>query len=366
MVFSQLFAKTSSMFEPTQNPTTSAQPVVPGTSLLALMGAIESSDTEIVQKPLSHEVQFNPEGINDEGEHYALDAATRSRLWDACGAPVRYWQNHTPAFQAMGFAAHAARGDFGAAPVLVIRNRELVTIARGELLSLPNSDVIRAVQDALGNDSESLSVAQIGGDPDCLDVELVSASQAISVRTGDIVQSGLHIMHRRFSDEATLVEAFVYRLVCSNGMTRRECSGLRTRKLPIDFPNNRALQINQIRRLTQETWKGLRVQREALRATSERRVHVEELLTRWIHRARISPRLMARVLAAWQAEGSEETHYGAVNALTRVATHDLSLSLRQRRVLASLAGLLAFSEVHICPRCFSVLGRGAGEASLAA
>jgi hypothetical protein len=66
--------------------------------------------------------------------------------------------------------------------------------------------------------------------------------------------------------------------------------------------------------------------------------------------------MMPRLLAAWRTEGEENSHYGAVNALTRVATHDLDLSERQRRVLASLAGILAFSEVHVCPRCFSVLG----------
>jgi hypothetical protein len=66
--------------------------------------------------------------------------------------------------------------------------------------------------------------------------------------------------------------------------------------------------------------------------------------------------MMPRLLEAWRVEGEENTHYGAVNALTRVATHDLDLSERQRRVLAALAGILAFSEVHLCPRCFSVLG----------
>jgi hypothetical protein len=76
--------------------------------------------------------------------------------------------------------------------------------------------------------------------------------------------------------------------------------------------------------------------------------------------------MMPRLLAAWRVEGSETTHYGAVNALTRVGTHDQELSDRQRRVLASLGGLLAFSNVHICPRCFSVLGTASDEAEEAA
>jgi hypothetical protein len=222
--------------------------------------------------------------------------------------------------------------------------------------------VLRAAEETLGTEGESLFVARIGHDSEGVDVDLVSPSKAIAVRRGDIVQSGLHIVHHPFGSHATLIEAFIYRLVCGNGMTRRECvSGgdrpARTRKLPVDFPNNRELQMAQIRRLTRQTWDGLQVQLDTLRATSERPAHVEELLARWLQRARMSVRtMMARLLDAWREEGAENTYYGAVNALTRVATHHQDLSERQRRALASLAGLLSFSDVHICPRCFSVLG----------
>ena len=64
---------------------------------------------------------------------------------------------------------------------------------------------------------------------------------------------------------------------------------------------------------------------------------------------------MDRLLRAWRDEGAEDTYYAAVNALTWVASHDSELSNRQRRVLSLLGGMLAFSGVHICPRCFSVL-----------
>ena len=125
--------------------------------------------------------------------------------------------------------------------------------------------------------------------------------------------------------------------------------------------------MDQIRRLVGQTLQGLEPQLMEIQATSQRPANVEELLLRWLQRARISPRnIMPRLLEAWRLEGSEATHYGAVNALTRVGTHDPELSDRQRRVLASLGGLLAFSNVHICPRCFSVLGNGNDEADEAA
>jgi hypothetical protein len=290
-----------------------------------------------------------------------MDQELRIRLLDKANAPARYFEKHNPSFQAAALAEHASRGDFGRRPALVMRGSELITIKRGDLRSLPNADAIKAVAEGLENESEGLTVARIGRNAAQLDVELVSPSKAITVRTGDIVQSGLHIVHERFGDQATLIEAFVYRLICSNGMTRRECAGdhqSRTRRLPVDFPNSWELQMEQIRRLTQQTWNGLQGQLSALQATSTRPARVEELLTRWLQRARISANtMMPRLLAAWREEGEENTQFGAVNALTRVATHDRQLSERQRRVLASLAGLLAFSHVHICERCFSVLTR---------
>jgi len=195
----------------------------------------------------------------------------------------------------------------------------------------------------------------------------VSPSKAIAVRPGDIVESGISIIHAPYGNEPTMIQAFTLRQICSNGMKRRECvsrDGIgRTRKLSVDYPNGRELQLNQIRRLAQQHWNGLQSQLEALRATSERRANVEELLNSWLLRARISRReMMPRLLAAWQAEGADNTLYAAVNALTRVATHDPELSTRQRHVLSALGGLLAFSEVHLCPRCYSVLTTLRGSA----
>lgn len=340
----------------------------PPTTVDELVAASAGWDAEFSEIRLNpHDLRFQPDGILYSGEVIRMDQSARTRAFNRIGAPSSYFEAHSPELQAAALGEHAALGDFGSRPTLVLRNGQLVTIAKGELLSLSDADTISAVREALGDESSRLVLAKIGRDSERLDVELVSPSKAITVRPGDIVQSGLHIVHYRFGNQATLIEAFIHRLICSNGMTRRECvrDGLmRTRKLPVDFPNNRELQMNQIRRLTQQNWNGLQAQLEALRATSERPARVEELLTRWLQRARISVRaMMPRLRAAWQEEGAEETHYGAVNALTRVATHHRDLKERQRRVLASLAGLLAFAEVHICERCFSVLTRSAADSA---
>jgi len=310
-------------------------------------------------------LRFEPAGIIYCGQLISMDQACRTRLFTKIGAPGRYLEQHSPVLQATLLTEHAMRGDFGQRPTVVMNRNSFVTIAQGELRSLPIADVISAAQDGLGNDADGLVVTRIAGYPGRLDVEIVSPSKAIAVRPGDIVQSGLHIDHQRFGNRATLIESFTYRLVCTNGMTRRQCSGegcARTRRLPVNLPNSSELQLAQIRRLVRRNWDGLQEQLDVLRATAERPARVRELLSQWLRNVRVSPvTMLERLLTAWNVEGAENTFYGAVNALTRVATHDRELSERQRRVLGSLAGVLAFSAKHVCDRCFSVISRAVEE-----
>ena len=328
----------------------------------------DAEHTEIGMGP--DRVTFDAEGLQLDGQRIRMDQRDRNRLFKKVGAPEWYMKKHGARFQAAALSEHFDRRDFGRRPKLVLRDGEFYTITRGDLVDLRHTEVLDAIAEALGKEGKSLSVARIVRHDERLEVELVSTLKAIAVRPGDIVQAGLHIVHAPYGNEATVIQAFNKRLVCSNGMTRRECVSrdgiVRTRKLAVDYPNGRELQLSQIRRLASQHWNGLQAQLEALRATTERRANVEELLNNWLLRARISRQeMMPRLMAAWRKDGAESTHYGALNALTHVGTHDLDLSARQRRVLSALGGLLAYSQVHLCPRCYSLLAtmRGGAEVS---
>ena len=332
------------------------QPGTNAATFSGLIAAVREWESEISQIAVCpRDLRFFSRGVTHGERFFGLDEPARNRLFRKVGAPIGYLTEHTSAFQAAALAEHANRGDFGLTAKLVVRNDQIITSLKDNLLALSNASVLTAVTDALGRDVDNLLIRKFDVDYDHLEVVLVSPSKAITVRAGDVVQSGLRITHHRFGGPATLVEAFVYRLVCSNGMTRRECVGegsSRTRKLPIDDPGSHELQMNQIYRVT-------------FKATRDRRAHVEELLGRWLQRGRLSPRLLLpRLMHAWREEGSEDTVYGAVNALTRVATHDTELRDRQRRALTVLGGLLAFSQTHICDRCFSILATGTESVSL--
>jgi Domain of unknown function (DUF932) len=336
------------------------------TTLNDLVSSAALWDAEFSELALEGDgLEFDPNGVVHKGTLIPIDKASRTQLFNKFGAPGDYLERHSPELQAAILTELAALGKFGQHPTLVMQHGNFLTIAKGELRYLAIGDVIRAVQEGLGNESDGLLVTRISGYPEKIDVELASPNKEIAVRPGDIVQAGLRIVHERFGNKATLIESFIYRLVCTNGMTRRQCSGegfARTRRLPVTLANSRELQMGQLRRLASHNWDGLQAQLETLRDTSERPARVRELLTQWLRNVRISPDTMLdRLLTAWEEEGRENTFYGAVNALTRVATHHHDLSERQRHVLGSLAGILAFSANHLCERCFSVLARAHAE-----
>lgn len=296
---------------------------------------------------------------------------TRERLLAKAGAPVTYLKERGIDVQIIALRDHFRQGDFGPAPKLILRHGQLFTLRSDNLVELAHSEVLNAVAEPLGESAASLTVSQIGYADGRLEMDLVSPTKAIEVRRGDVVTAGLHIEHSRYRDQATQVQSFVYRLVCENGMTRRECVSadgiVRIRKLPASHPRAKELLLDQVRRLTARTWHRLEPQLLELRATSERRADVPHLLRQWVQRARFStrstpsnrtrrvPTVMDRLLAAWRDSGAEDTYYAAVNALTWVGSHDRELSPRERRTLSLLGGMLAFSGVHLCPRCFSLL-----------
>ena len=307
-------------------------------------------------------LKIGAEEIRIEGEPFSFSAEARERVYSIVTAPATFMRPLSPRLQAEILTEVFHRDTWGNRLSVALCGAEVFSIFRGGLGRLGQFDVVTAVSEALGDDVHSLSVTRIVSNADQLDVDLATPRKSVDVRTGDTVRGGFHISHSIFGKQATSIEMFTHRLVCLNGMIHRDCpsqSGAsRTRKLPANHPNGRELQMEQVRRLTAQAWEQLEPVLAELKATQERKADVENVLTGWLQRARISTEAMLpRLKEAWQQDGGENTQYAAINALTRVATHREDVSVRQRRTLASLAGLLAFSNVHICPRCFTVLSQ---------
>lgn len=174
------------------------------------------------------------------------------------------------------------------------------------------------------------------------------------------MRAGLKIEHHRFGRTATSIVGFEDRLVCSNGLVSRVChkgEAQRTRRLPASCGNSRQRLMAQVRALTIIQWQAAHAQLDGLRKTTETTVEPPKLMRRWLREAGLlTDKMLDLLMDAWHREGEENTLYGVVNAISFVATHS-SLSERKRRILASMAGLLAFSTVHICDRCMAVITR---------
>jgi hypothetical protein len=308
-------------------------------------------------------VEVSDDCLRIEGQSFNFGPEARKRAYKAITAPVDFLSDLSTETQDVVLSDVLRRGDWGKQVSVAVRGNEVFAICRGDLIRLRMHEVIIAAMEALGENAHTLTPTRIGTDGDVLDVEFTTPRKSVDVRAGDTVQGGLHILHSQFAEQATLVEMFSLRCVCTNGMFHKSCPAQggagRTRKLSVHHANARELQMEQIARLTKQAWDGLEAILAEFQRTRERKADVEALLTGWLHRARISTdAMMPRLREAWQQDGGENTQYGAINALTRVATHGENLSARQRRVLSSLAGLLTFSNVHICPRCFTVLSQG--------
>jgi hypothetical protein len=338
-----------------------------GTPLSQLVPAAKAFGAKFSKNRVDiQELRFDQEGVIYKGRLYRMNQDRRTRLFDKLGAPGKYLKLLPAKLQADALAFHADSGKFRRSPLLITTGDEAVTFRWGNLICLEDFEVLEAVADPLGADADSLLLQKIELTDESLNIQFVTPRKTIEVTPGDIVQSGLSINHHRFGSQATWIEAYNFRLACSNGMTRRECVNgelTHTRRLSADDPENKILQIKQIRQLTKQTWNGLQQQLEAFRATAERPADVVTLLRSWLRKARISEKkMMPKLLAAWAREGSERTEYAAVNALTWVASHDDdAVKQRQRRLLASMAGLIAFKRVHLCKSCLSILTGASDE-----
>jgi hypothetical protein len=288
-----------------------------------------------------------------------LEDAGLRRFARAVNAPFLYLDDLPPTLRAMLFQHHLDNGDLGQNVSLFARGDRVVAFADPGLLRLSGGEVLDAVLEGFGSDVGNLGVLKLEFLDESVEVDLVGYQTHDEIAPGDVLQAGLRVTHSFIAEHAEWVEAFIFRLVCSNGLVHRECisrRGPRTRRLPVGYPNGKELQRDQLRRLAAQAWEALGPKLGAIRSLANERINFEPLVLRWLEKARLSTRtLMPFLLDAWQAEGAQPTMYAVMNALTFVGTHGEGLTLRQRRILTRLAGLMAFRRIHLCPKCFSFI-----------
>jgi hypothetical protein len=301
---------------------------------------------------------------------FALTEQGAQNLCKLIRAPWPYVKTLGPVMLAALLNHHFQQKDYKPArlnndnTLVAFRGGEFVTLIRAELPSLAAHQVVAAVRKGIGAASASVYVPRFTVDDDSFCMEAVSDAVTTEVRVGDILHAGLRVQHSTRAAFATRIEPYILRLACLNGLTRVECvrrdsarSTPRMRRLDERHGNSLERQSDQIIRHTQHAWQLMAPKLDTVRALSEREFDWNHL-DGFSAQARFSTPLRERLRAAWEIEGSESTAFGALNALTRLATHDAELSPRQRFHVERVAGMFAGHQSRVCPHCLSILRQG--------
>lgn len=260
---------------------------------------------------------------------------------------------------------------------LVSRDGWFVDLDRADLITLSGVEILEAIRAGLGETSAALKVETLNLRYDSFQIDLIADRF-----TGGELGGGIHVNHSFLGRYATRVTTYVIRQVCSNGMIQRECVGsrevARTRRLE-DLPHNRAMQIEQVRRLAEEAAKRITPTFESIGSLRIKALKDEtavyRVMEQFLRNARMhSKHMMALLRLAWKHElgGNRElSYYGVLNAFTWLATHSSRIeeaelktielttnhlpSELQTAQLFRLSGVFANQANHLCPECYRVM-----------
>lgn len=182
-------------------------------------------------------------------------------------------------------------------------------------------------------------------------------------KQGDIVRFGISLKHNSVGMMPSSVSCVAYRLVCSNGMVSPVClpSGqkMRIRRSTDDGAEKT---LDRIREATRQAFRNVGERIQALNDLAKERVDVREAIEQFIVTHRQSKHVRDELLGGIEHgdHGGDDTAFGFVNLLSRLATHGprqrshrVPMSVRRR--IETISGVYAGQHVHQCPSCRRIL-----------
>lgn len=239
------------------------------------------------------------------------------------------------------------------------KEKQLIGYDDPKLLKINPMRLMEVVNSSLpkGLMAEQIEVSRLHLASNMLSFSCYSPQIECQPRVGDIVNGGIDVHHSASGEFGTQVRVYLRRKICQNGACAHICEDerqVRARRLTNGRFDDRDM-INQIGRLLTEAWSQIDAKLQAVKdLLDKKRVSVDFLRQ---ERTRFS--LSNRILTSIEnATGQDEigptgTQYDFFNAISRIATHDDSLSLRQRRRLMFMAGEFSQQDVHRCSQCGS-------------
>jgi hypothetical protein len=241
----------------------------------------------------------------------------------------------------------------------VDRNRHVIGYDDPRLLRISPLKLVESIHSSLpsGLSAEQVGVSEFAFSPERLHVSLVSPERVAEPRPGDYINGGIDIIHYMAGNLGTQIHCYLRRLICSNGAITHVCNDdkqARARRLPNGQFDEKDM-LNQISRLIREAWGQVDAKLQAIATL----LSLERVALDFIRQQRTRFALSNRVLRAIERAIREDelgptgTQFDWFNALSRVATHDDLLTVRQRRTLGRMAGEFSQHSIHRCSQCGS-------------
>ncbi|HEV3341369.1 MAG TPA: hypothetical protein VG125_13455, partial [Pirellulales bacterium] len=217
-----------------------------------LKAQVDKHETNLKELPIGPGLRVGDGETLVVGEStYRLEGTAFHRFCDQLSAPAGYLSDLPSQIRQPILQHHVSRIDLSGGHLsIVARDGRFLAFIRRDLHQLRGREVLEAVQEGAGR---PLEVKHLVISEEAFQVDLLVENESEEVSVGDIVSAGMHVSHSAIGEHATCVVPYFYRLVCRNGLTRRECGQgkelSRTRRMPSSRSNARDVQFEQVRRL---------------------------------------------------------------------------------------------------------------------
>jgi len=280
--------------------------------------------------------------------------------------PVRFFLGLPPDLQAVlfnrlfqvNFATGSAIDD-----IRINLNKEQQVIGYDDprLLKIAPSKLMGVVVSSLpqGLSTEQIRVSRLHLSATIVSFSCFSPDIKTQPRVDDIVEAGIDIHHSTTGEFGTQVRCYLRCQVCSNGASAHICQDekqARARRLPNGRFDEQDM-LDQLRRLLVQGWAQRGEKLDAVKSLLDKPGVSIDFLRQQRAKFSLNNRVLEEIEVAMDQDelGKTGTQYDLFNAISRVASHDLALSLRQQRRMMFMAGEFSQQAVRRCPQCGSWL-----------
>jgi len=244
------------------------------------------------------------------------------------------------------------------------KEKQVIGFDDSKLLKINALTLMKVINDTLPKDkglsAETVSVSRLYTSPTILSFSCFSPEFESQPRVGDVINGGIDVHHSITGEFGTQIRCYLRRLSCTNGATTHICEDekrIRARRLPNGRFDEDDM-IRQIKRLVGQAWIQLDDKLEAIRGLLDKPRVSPNLLRQQRTRFSLNNRVLQAIENAIDLDelGPTRTQFDWFNAITRVASHDDSLPLRQQRILMYMGGELSQQDARMCDKCGSWLG----------